>query len=83
MGNRNMSQLTQIKEYKLKKKYEKILKDIEGILLVFSLTQRALSVFKNYISVQEIISIIETNKTLLELQKKKYEKELIGLKNEN
>jgi hypothetical protein len=73
---------TKIKDYKLKKKYERIVKDISDILKVFSLTQRALAVFKNYIAVQEIISIIETNATLLELQKKKYEKELLILKEE-
>lgn len=73
---------TTINDYKAKKKYERIVKDIGDILKVFNLTQRALAVFKNYICVQEIISIIETNKSLLELQKVKYEKELILLKEE-
>lgn len=76
-----MNQTTTLKDYKLKKKYERITKDITAILNVFNLTQRALSVFKNYIVCQEIISILETNKNLLELQQKKYEKELEIMKN--
>jgi hypothetical protein len=63
-------------DHKLKKKYEKIVKDISMILQVIVLAQRGLANFKNYIAVQEIISVLETNKVLLELKQKKYKKEL-------
>lgn len=72
-----------ISSHKLKKKYERIVKDIDSILLIFGLTQRSLKFFKNYIVVQEIVSILATNTTLLELQRKKYEKELELMENEN
>jgi hypothetical protein len=72
--------ITNLNEHKNKKKYEKVVRDITGILSVLTLTQRGLAVFKHYVSVQEIISTLETNKVLLELQKKKYEKELEKLK---
>jgi hypothetical protein len=73
---------TNLSDFKLKKKYERYVKDIGDILKVFNLTQKALSVFKNYIAVQEIISILETNGTLLDLKRKKYEKELEIIKAE-
>lgn len=72
--------ITEIKDFKKNKKYKKILEDIDGILKIFSLTQKALSFFKEYVVVQEIISILATNTTLLEIHKKKYEEHLKGIK---
>lgn len=69
-------EITDLKGFKKEKKYKKIVSDIDSILLIFSLTQRSLAFFKEYVVVQEIISIIETNKTLLELHRKKYLNEL-------
>lgn len=74
---------TSISSHKLKKKYERIVKDIDSILLIFGLTQRSLKFFKNYVIVQEIVSILATNTTLLELQRKKYETELQLMKRES
>lgn len=71
-----MNKTTDLKLFKSKKKNEKIVSDISEILKVLTLTQKALSIFKHYVSIQEIISVIATNCTLLELQQKKYEKEL-------
>ena len=68
-----------ISEYKNKKTYRKIVKDIETILQILTLAQRGLIKFKSYIVVQEIVSVIETNKTLLELKLKDYEKKLKAL----
>lgn len=69
-------QTTSLTEHKNKKLYQKIIRDIGGILQVLSLTQRGLVIFKSYVVVQEIISVVETNKTLLELKLKDYEKKL-------
>ena len=55
-----------------KKKFTKVIEDIDSILRVISLTQKSLSYFKQYLTVQEIVSVLETNKTLLELYRKKY-----------
>ncbi len=59
-------------DHKNKKKFTKVIEDIDSILRVISLTQKSLSYFKQYLTVQEIVSVLETNKTLLELYRKKY-----------
>lgn len=71
--------ITQLKDFKTEKKYKKILEDINTILRIFSLTQMSLSFFKEYVVVQEIISILETNKTMLEMHKRKYEAQLFEI----
>lgn len=65
-----------LNDYKNKKVYKKIIDDINAILKILTLTQKGLIIFKSYIVVQEIISVIETNKTLLELKLKDYENKL-------
>lgn len=65
-----------ISNYKNKKKYKKVLEDIDDILNVIKLSQKSLSFFKQYLPVQEMVSVLETNKILLELHRKKYESEL-------
>lgn len=67
---------TNLTDYKNKKKYKKIVEDLEAIIKVISLSQQALSHYKVYKVAQELISVHETNKTLLDLQLKKYQKEL-------
>jgi hypothetical protein len=71
-----MSKLADFASHKNRKKYKQIVADLEAILRVFDLTQRSLAYYKKYKNVQEIISNIETNGTLLNIAKKKYEKEL-------
>jgi hypothetical protein len=65
-----------LNDHKQKKKYEKLVNDISEIINVILLTQRALAPFKNYLPVQEVISVLETNKILLELKQKRYKREL-------
>jgi hypothetical protein len=65
-----------IENFKNKKKCKKYIEDIDDILKVITLSQKSLSFFKQYTSVQEMISVLETNKTLLELHRKKYESKL-------
>ena len=63
-------------EHKKKKMYGKLIEDINKILHIISLTQKSLSYFKQYIPVQKLISIMETQKTLLEIHRDKVEDEL-------
>lgn len=63
-----------IKSHKEKRQAKVILEDLNDIEKVLDLTIRGLSVFKKYTLVMEIISCAQTNKTLVEIQKKKYEK---------
>lgn len=65
-----------LESFKVKKKYKKFIEDIDAILKVVSLSQKSLSFYKQYVPVQEMISVLETNKTLLELHRKKYESKL-------
>lgn len=65
-----------MKEHKQKKKYAKMISEIDDILKVISLSQKSLSFYNKYMPVQEMISVLETNKILLELHRKKYESEL-------
>lgn len=65
-----------IQEYKDKKKIKRYIKDIDDILKIVSLSQKGLSMYKQYSAVQEMVSILETNKILLEMHKKKYEGKL-------
>ena len=67
-------------DHKKKKKYKKIVSDISAIVNIIILTQKGLSIFKSYTNVQEIISVLETNKVLLEIKQKRYKKELEKLK---
>lgn len=71
-----MSNPVDIKSFKDRKKYKQIVEDLTAVIKVFDLTQRSLVHFKKYKNVQEVISILETNLTLLDLYKKKYEAEL-------
>lgn len=71
-----MGSIIDINSIKNKKRYKRYIEDIDQILHILSTSQKALSFFKHYIPAQEIISVIETNKTFLELNRKKYEKEL-------
>lgn len=78
-----MSDVVDLNSRKKEKRYKKIIQDIDSILKIISLTQRSLSFFKEYVPAQEIISILETNKTMLEIHRKKYEAELQANKKEN
>ena len=68
---RNMNP-TNLSKYKTKKKYEKIISDIDQIINIFSLTQRSLKFFRTYTVVQEVVALIESNKVYLEMTKNKY-----------
>lgn len=71
-----MSDPTDFNNFKNRKKYKQIISDIDNVLKVFDLTQRSLVFFKKYKNVQEVVSILETNSTLLTLYRNKYQKEL-------
>lgn len=72
----DLKNLCDFSEYKKRKLEKRILDDINKILLILEKSQQALSFFKKYKPIQEIISVIETNKVLFELKKKVYETNL-------
>ena len=71
-----MSTTTSLQEHKNKKIYEKVIRDLKAVLQILTLAQKGLTLFKNYVSVQEIISVINTNVTLMDLKITDYEKKL-------
>lgn len=72
-----MSEVIDFKQFKDDKFNKKIVEDIDSILKVLSLAQQGLAHFKYYAPVQEIISVMETNKTLFEFHRKKYEQAIL------
>ena len=68
-----MPDVISLAAHKQKKLNDKFLEDIKNILLVLSYTERALTLFKYYGPVQEILGVIEANKKLFEMHKKKHE----------
>jgi hypothetical protein len=75
-----MKNISNLDDYKKKKVHERIIDDIDKILHVISLAQQSLSFFKQYIPVQKLVSIMETQKTLLEIHRKKNAAELEKIK---
>jgi hypothetical protein len=75
--------IIKIKDFKQIKKLKRYISDIKKIIHIMSTSQQALSFFKQYIVTQETISVMETNKTFLELYLKKYEKELAEITGEH
>jgi len=71
-----MKKISNLDDYKKKKFHTRLVEDIDKILHVISLAQQSLSFFKQYIPVQKLISMMETQKTLLEIHRKKNETEL-------
>ena len=71
-----MNNISNIKDFKQIKKLKVITSDLKMILKIFNLTITALKHYSNYVMVMEIISIIQNNKTLVEIQYNKYNKKL-------
>jgi hypothetical protein len=69
-----MIEIVNLQKYKEDKLNKKIIKDVTNIIIILEKCQKELTEFSNkYKSVQEIYSVIETNRVLLNIQKKKYE----------
>lgn len=66
-----MSKVVSIKEYKLAKI---VVDDLDKVIKIVDLTIQGLSYFKKYNPVAQIISSLQTNKTVLEINYQKYKK---------
>lgn len=75
--------IVKIKDFKQIKKLKRYMSDINKIIHIMTTAQKALSFFKQYVVTQETISVMETNKTFLELYLKKYEKDLAEITGEH
>jgi hypothetical protein len=75
-----MKKISSLNDFKQKKIHERVIEDIDKILHVISFAQQSLSFFKQYIPVQKLVSMMETQKTLLEIHRKKNETELEKIK---
>lgn len=66
-----MSKIISIKDYKLAKI---VVDDLEKVIKVVDLTIQGLSYFKKYNPVAQIISSLQTNRTVLEINYQKYKR---------
>jgi len=64
---RTMNKITTIKSHKDKKVVSKITQDLTIILKVFRLAEQALEFYKHYDSVSKVLTVIKTQKALLEI----------------
>lgn len=70
----NVSPPVNLSDFKKKKKYEKVINDLTNIIKIYNLTLTALKYFSKYTLVMETISVLQSNKTLLEIHLTKYRK---------
>jgi hypothetical protein len=61
-----------LSDFKNKKKYKKIIDDLSAIIKIYNLTLAALKYFSKYTIVMETISVLQSNKVLLEIHLTKY-----------
>ncbi len=59
-------------QHKKNKQYKLLIEEIDTICKVITLAQEGLKYFKHHIIAQETISMLQTNKSLLEIKRKKY-----------
>lgn len=69
-----MTNITGLKDYKYSRKLKIITTDLAVIIKIFNLTISALKYYSKYVIVSEMISVLSNNKTILEIQYKKYKK---------
>ena len=67
---------------KLLEKSEKIVEELKIILYIIELTINGLSYFNKYVFVTECVSVLQSNKILLEIHLKKYIKAIDKIKEE-
>lgn len=67
-----MSKVTNLSDVKNIKKVEIVLKDLEKIITLIDASLNCLSIYSKYIPVMEILSVMQSNKTILEIHKNKY-----------
>lgn len=67
---------------KLLEKSEKIVEELKIILYILELTINGLSHFSKYVFVTECVSVLQSNKVLLEIHIKKYIKAIDKIKEE-
>ena len=79
----NLSKFKKDKEkIKVLEKSEKVVEELKMILYIIELTINGLSHFNKYVFVTECISVLQSNKILLEIHLKKYIKAIEKIKEE-
>ena len=66
--------VTSLKDVKNLKRAKKLMEDLDKTIHIMNLSLQSLSFFKKYVPVQEVISSLQTNKTLLEIHCTKLKK---------
>jgi hypothetical protein len=63
-----MSKVTNLKQYRAAKK---VIKDLESMVNIFSLSIKAMSLYTNYKVAQECLEVLKANKVILDSYYKK------------
>ena len=71
-----MTNVTKLQDVKDKKKLKIIAEDLETMVKICNMTLKAFSHYKRYLPTQEIINVISSNKTLLEIHLNKTKKNI-------
>lgn len=74
-----ISSTTSLTSHKRKRILKKMIVEINAILQVLNLSLRGLVMFKHWVAVQELISVMNTNIVLLNRRLTDFEKELENL----
>lgn len=71
-----MSKTTKLEDFKNNKKYKALIKDLDEVLLIYTLTIKGLSFYSKYKPLQDTIEFLKDKKYELEIYKKKYNDKL-------
>ncbi len=66
-----MNDIANFKQYK---KAKKVVEELDNALKIISLAIKGLSLYDKYIPVQDAIYVLQCNKTILNIHRKKYKK---------
>lgn len=82
----NLIDLSEIKKskekLKLLEKSEKVVEELKMILYIIELAINGLSYFNKYVYVTECVSVLQSNKVLLQIHLSKYQKAIDKIKEE-
>lgn len=74
--------VTNLQDVKDLKKLEIIAKDLEDLVRIYNMCLQVFGHYKKYLPCQETISVVQSNKTLIEIHLNKTKKNIEKLKND-
>ena len=75
--------LTNLSDYKDKKRVEFIIEELEAVLAIIRLAMKGLKLFKYYSPVQDILNQMRDSKTILEIHLNNHKQMLVKKEDDN